>query len=185
MDKIFLRKKALNDLKAFAENPAAKTFLEKELYQKLFASDDWKKAKIIGLTLSQKMEINTRPIIEKAWSEGKVTAIPKTKEKPFMDFYTYQKNDKLTLSKFGILEPNEIEAKRIAFEQVDLLLVPGLVFHPEGYRIGFGGGFYDYLLSLRDFQTVSLAFPFQLNANWTAEIFDQKVKKIITNGESS
>ncbi|MDR2833749.1 MAG: 5-formyltetrahydrofolate cyclo-ligase [Streptococcaceae bacterium] len=181
MKKDKLRKQTIIDLQKLSENPAAKQMLENKLHQKLFTSPEWKNAQTIGLTISQQIEINTKPIITKAWSEGKAIVIPKTQKKPVMDFYQYEQNAPLQLTKYGLLEPIGNE-KKIAPDSIDLLIVPGLIFHQKGYRIGFGGGFYDAYLAQFHGVTLSLAFPFQLNSNWQPEIFDQPVDKIITNG---
>ena len=45
---------------------------------------------------------------------------------------------------------------------IDLLVVPGLIFGPTGYRIGYGGGFYDRFLTTFNNDTVSLIFSDQI-----------------------
>jgi len=181
MEKVNLRKQMLANLRDFAQNPAAKTMLEKELYQKLYQTDEWKNAKTIGLTLSQNIEINTQPIIEQARLEEKLVAIPKTKEKPHMDFCLYDEETELVRSSFDLLEPAD-DSQILSPDKIDLLLVPGVAFHDKGYRIGFGGGFYDTYLKNFHGATISLAFPFQLNSNWQPDRFDYPVAKILTNG---
>jgi len=61
------------------------------------------------------------------------------------------------------------------------LIVPGLVFNEKGYRIGFGGGFYDRFLADYHGKTVSLAFDFQVMKEIPTESFDLPVQIIITN----
>lgn len=83
------------------------------------------------------------------------------------------------LSSFGVEEPLVFE--KVVKDEIDLLIVPGLIFSSEGYRIGFGGGYYDRFL--KDFQgpTVSLAFGEQIRDDWQPENFDIPVAKIITD----
>src|SRR5699024_2046658 len=45
---------------------------------------------------------------------------------------------------------------------IDLLVVPGLIFGPTGYRIGYGGGFYDRFITTINNDTVSLIFINQI-----------------------
>jgi 5-formyltetrahydrofolate cyclo-ligase len=64
---------------------------------------------------------------------------------------------------------------------LDLLIVPGLAFSKKGYRIGFGGGYYDRFLSAFDGKTVSLVFGEQFNDQWTPDVFDIPIDKIYTD----
>lgn len=56
-----------------------------------------------------------------------------------------------------------------------------MVFSTKGYRIGFGGGYYDRFLQDYPNQTVSLVFGEQLRDDWQAEKFDRPVNKLITD----
>ena len=46
--------------------------------------------------------------------------------------------------------------------QIDLIHVPGLTFTREGYRIGYGGGYYDRYLENFAGQTMSTIYPCQI-----------------------
>lgn len=60
---------------------------------------------------------------------------------------------------FGLMEP--VHAQHF-MPPVQLLVVPGLVFDDEGYRIGYGGGFYDALLERLSTDIITLGAAFQL-----------------------
>lgn len=60
---------------------------------------------------------------------------------------------------FGLLEP--VHAQHF-MPPVQLLVVPGLVFDDDGYRIGYGGGFYDALLERLSPDIITLGAAFQL-----------------------
>lgn len=65
---------------------------------------------------------------------------------------------------------------------VDLLLVPGLAFDPQGYRLGYGGGFYDALLDHLDGRVVTLAVGFEAQRIpvLPLEPMDQPVQGLVT-----
>lgn len=150
--------------------------------ERLMALPEWKDAGIIGLTLSMKHEINTDIIIRHAWAEDKKVALPKAnpKEKS-MDFRILNAFEDAEEAFAGIREPIPERTEPVAPHDIDLLVVPGLVFDEKGYRIGFGGGFYDRFLVKYKGLTVSLAFEMQLVDSLPAESFDLPVDIIVTN----
>ena len=62
--------------------------------------------------------------------------------------------------------------------KMDLIVVPGVAFDKLGYRIGYGGGYYDRFLSQHRSNTVSLLYDFQL-AQFNIEPHDQPVEQLI------
>lgn len=58
----------------------------------------------------------------------------------------------LQTSRFGIQEPHP-DCPLLEVEQVDLILVPAIACDVRGYRLGYGGGFYDRLLSTPEWAT--------------------------------
>ena len=84
------------------------------------------------------------------------------------------------IGNFGISEPDTQKAKEIDKNQIDLLLVPGLIFTRDGYRIGFGGGYYDRFLTDFVQPTVSLASTKQLVDDFPVEPFDIPVNYLLT-----
>ncbi|OLS41688.1 5-formyltetrahydrofolate cyclo-ligase [Bacillus sp. MRMR6] len=150
----------------------------------LYNDDDWKCAKVIGITISRHPEVDTYQIIRKAWEMGKqvVTAKCHPQEKQ-LTFRTLCEFSQLESVFYGLFEPIEEVTREIQPEFIDLLIVPGLGFTREGYRIGFGGGYYDRLLTNYKGKTISLAFDSQIVTNLPIEKHDQPVSKIITNDE--
>lgn len=71
--------------------------------------------------------------------------IPRIQPHNRMTLHPYHPQ-KLIRHKFGMLEPDP-ELPQISSDQVDLVLVPGLIFDKHGWRLGYGGGFYDTFLA--------------------------------------
>jgi 5-formyltetrahydrofolate cyclo-ligase len=158
--------------------------LSERISNKLFEDEDWKQANVIGITISKFPEVDTYRIIQTAWEQGKIIAAPKCypKEKR-MAFRIISDFSQLESVFYGLLEPVEEKTKPLNHENIDLIIVPGLGYTREGYRIGFGGGYYDRYLKDYSGKTISLAFRSQIIPSFGTEHHDVPVAKVITNDE--
>jgi len=156
--------------------------LSYEIAQNLYNHPLFQNARHIGLTISKSPEVDTLQIIRTAWAEGKKVSVPKclpsTKE---MVFRQLDRFDQLETVYSGLYEPIESETALTEGDEMDLVLVPGVAYAANGYRIGFGGGYYDrYLLNYHG-NTISLAMDCQLEDSIPAEAHDIPVQHLITN----
>ena len=116
--------------------------------------------------LSFGAEVDTRILIECAWTVGKAVALPRvvpgTRQ---MRWYAVDSLDCLERSSFGVEEPPADPAREVTPRDfhTPVALVPGLAFDREGYRLGYGGGFYDKFLAQEpEHPTLALCYGFQL-----------------------
>jgi 5-formyltetrahydrofolate cyclo-ligase len=178
-EKKVLRKRVMTELEIMPKPQYE--HLSYMLANQLFLDEHWKTANTIGVTVSRFPEADTYQIIRKAWEQGKTVVIPKclpkTKE---MVFRTLTAFDQLETVYYGLLEPIEAVTAEKDPENIDLIIVPGLAFTPDGYRLGFGGGYYDRYLQKFNGATLSLAFPAQLVPELPVEDHDIPVGKIIS-----
>lgn len=89
---------------------------------------------------------------------------------------------------FGIDEPIRDRCPERSVYDVDFVLVPGLAFDRRGGRLGYGGGFFDYLLNLRTDlveagSVVAVAFSFQILDRVPQAAWDVRVPLIVTENE--
>ncbi|MBB6454275.1 5-formyltetrahydrofolate cyclo-ligase [Salirhabdus euzebyi] len=142
----------------------------------------WKEATTIGITISMEHEWNTRYLIEAAWKEGKKVGVPKCfpKDNHKMVFYHFTDFKDLEKVYFGLFEPNPNKSKLVTKEEIELLFVPGLLFDSKGFRIGYGGGYYDRYLKGFEQTSLSIAMEKQIITNVPRDQYDQPVKHIIT-----
>ena len=173
MTKEALRQKVLTQLKS--TKPERKRRCDARLTQRFLASSAYQESTNLGLFLSMAFEFDTGEILRQSQADGKSLFIPKTYPEGRMTFMPYEK-EQLALSRFGLMEP--IGGKAIAKSELDLILVPGLVWNKAGYRIGFGGGYYDRYLADFTGKTVSLCYDFQL-LDFENEVHDVAVKEVI------
>ena len=183
MDKQVIRKQMIAKLNELSLEEHAR--LSRKIKRNIIQSDEFNKAEIIGITISRYPEIDTRLLIEAAWSMGKEVAVPRCKpDTREMDFRLLTSFDDLESVYMDLLEPIIAKTTSVLKEQIDLQIVPGVVFSNEGYRIGFGGGYYDrYMVGYKG-ETISLCFESQTGYDMPVEQHDVPVGKIITESRS-
>ncbi|WP_057911735.1 5-formyltetrahydrofolate cyclo-ligase [Peribacillus muralis] len=151
-----------------------------KIAENLFSLEEWQKAKTIGITISIHPEVSTLRIIEQAWREGKKVAVPKCDpHQKSMEFKKISSFDELESVYHGLLEPVANTAKATK-DELDVLIVPGLAFTIEGFRLGFGGGYYDRFLPGYKGATLALAYELQLVEELPIDVHDIAVGKLIT-----
>lgn len=142
---------------------------------------EWQNAQTIGITISGEYEVNTEHLIKYAWENNKRIVVPKCHPKTQkMTFREITSFDQLEVVYYGLKEPIEDQTTSVDQGLIDLVVVPGLSFTKQGYRLGHGGGYYDRYLSTYTGQTISLAFPIQIVETLPIEKFDVPVQKLVT-----
>ena len=150
----------------------------------LYGTEEWQNSKTIAITVSNFPEVETWQIIKRGWEEGKNIVVPKcSPSDKRLIFYKLDSFDQLEKVFFGLFEPNPPKTVRVEKEDIELVVVPGLAFMRNGYRLGFGGGYYDRFLEQYNGMTASLAFQEQLVEKVPVEQFDLPVSKIISERE--
>ncbi len=178
MDKKHLREQSLALLKRL-HNQNHQDFLD--IHDNLKASLLWQEAFLIGITVAKSPEIPTIPLIESAWHAGKKICVPKCNPSDrSMKFYQIDDLSQLEPSKFGVLEPIVSITQPIDSGAIDLLVVPGLMFNHSGYRIGFGGGYYDRFLEKNALLTVSIIHSQQISDKIIIEDHDIPISSLFT-----
>ena len=169
-----LRKQVLQEMKAISQEQ--KPAIDQALTERLLHHPFYQEAKVIATYLSFPHEFQTQELIEQALKDGKKVLIPKTYPKGRMDFVVYNPQQ-LVKTSFGLLEPQG-DLEVVDASQIDLIHVPGLAFTREGYRIGYGGGYYDRYLELFTGHTLSTIYPCQIQ-DFIPENHDIPVQEVL------
>ena len=169
-----LRKQVLQEMKALSLEQ--KQFIDQVLTERLLQHPFYQEAKVIATYLSFSHEFQTQGLIEQALKDGKKVLIPKTYPKGRMDFVVYDPQQ-LVKTSFGLLEPQG-NLEVVDVSKIDLIHVPGLVFTTEGYRIGYGGGYYDRYLKHFSGHTFSTIYPCQIR-DFIPEKHDIPVQEVL------
>ena len=150
--------------------------------QQLYQTDVWMEASTIAITVSKAPEVDTFQIIRKGWEQGKRMVVPKCEPKSRkLNFRELKRFSELETVYYGLLEPITTETESVSADEIDLVVVPGLAFSKGGYRLGFGGGYYDRFLANYQGNTVSLAFKDQIVPEVPVESHDIPVQKIVSS----
>lgn len=175
MTKQSLRQEKLKLMKSFQSN-SYKVESDHYLAEHLYQTSEYKNAKRIGIVLSMPHEVDTYSIIEHMLNDGKIVFVPETDyEHCRMSFKALSHLESIGPDVKGI---NHVTVEADITNQLDLLVVPGVVFNTIGYRIGYGGGYFDKFLSFYKQSTISLLYDFQLD-DFEVESHDEPVEKLI------
>lgn len=143
----------------------------------------FQKAQVIHLYLSYATEVETGSLFSLARRKNKRIVVPvmdiSSKSLHFSELNTLRP-DILEKGPLGILQPYSNFQKEVDPATIDLWIVPGLGFDPQGNRLGYGGGYYDRVLQRRKTTVVGLAFEIQILPHLPFEETDVPVDYIIT-----
>ncbi len=169
-----LRKKLLEKRNALS----AYEVLEKsnEIISKLTSLEEFKKTEKLLCYISFGNEVYTHGLI-KAYAGIKKIAVPVVDGDNLLLSYIKDWKE-LSTGTYGILEPKEIRIAKP--KEIEIAIVPGIVFDERGYRIGYGKGYFDRLLSKTNAKKIGLAYDFQVLKEIPSEQHDVKMDMIIT-----
>jgi len=143
----------------------------------------WREAKVVAAFIAMRGEADPAALVAEALGSGRRVTLPRV-DAEARELRMHEFDEATVLSPqgaYGILEPPE-DAPLTPLDEVDLVLVPALVLDPLGYRIGYGGGFYDRLLpSMHNATRVAIAYDFQLLAEIPTHDHDQRVDYVVTD----
>ena len=171
-----LRKETIAAMNRLPES--VKTQADEQLTQRLLELPAFQDAKTLATYLSFDHEFSTAGLIQAALQLGKRVCVPRTYLQGRMEFVEYDP-DILEKTRFGLLEPNE-RGQVVDKSEIDLIHVPGLVFQSKGYRIGYGGGYYDRYLEDFTGKTVSTIYSIQ-QGEFQPNAFDIAVQEVLVH----
>lgn len=125
----------------------------------------WRASRVVLAYASFRQEVDTFPLLAEALARGKELVLPRVdRASRSLDLLRVKDLETdLRPGYQGILEPDPARCAPTDPHLIDLVLVPGVVFDRRGFRLGYGGGYYDRLLgSLPRAVRVGLAFSLQV-----------------------
>ena len=124
-----------------------------KILQIFFDSDIYKNSSNIALYYPFGNELNIKPIFN---NDTKKFFIPKINDNDEMFFVEYKLESELIEGKYGISEP--ALSNEANMQNVDLMIVPALMVDKNGYRLGYGKGYYDKFFHNNKFNGIKVVF---------------------------
>ena len=114
--------------------------------QQISSSSPWSQAENILFYWPLAGEADVRPLLEQAQKQGKQPYLPllDVLQPGLMEAAAYAGEGCLQQGEHGIWQPQHTSV--LEPDKLDLILIPALAFDVTGYRLGFGGGYYDRYL---------------------------------------
>ncbi len=153
------------------------------LVERLTSLPQYAAARTVLVTMAIGSEWNTRPFLDRARADGKKLALVRITPPPrHLEIHVVDDPDRdLVPGVWDIPEPDPAKCRRITLDEVDFAVVPALAVDRHGYRLGYGAGYFDRLLTgrkPRTFAVTALPASFVVES-LPHETHDQRVDFIV------
>jgi len=165
-------------------DPDIRKAKDDRIKERLFSLPEFQQAPILFLFASFRSEVSTFTQIAEALTLGKRVILPSVDSmNKELRLYEIKELSELSAGYMGIPEPAVTEDRERDINDVTLVIMPGAAFDPKGNRLGYGGGYYDRLLSRlrRNIPLVALAYEEQLLDSLPSVPHDIRVHMIVTD----
>ena len=180
MDTVKEQKKHLREIMLEQRNETPRSVRKahsEKICQQLWEAILNNKAQVIHCYLTMGSEINVLPLLQLALDTGLTVVVPKTLKNRQMQNLVLTDLKNMEPGVFGTYHPKDT---REYIGNYDLIVVAGLAFDKNGYRVGYGGGYYDTFLAAHPSAVkIGIAFPFQMVATVPVEEHDIKLDKVL------
>ena len=153
-----VKKELRAEMRAIRRNmiPPLRAEKNRLIFQRLIRLPQYQKAHTIITYVSTELEVDTRQLMERAWQDGKKVVVPRcvagTRN---MEMCYIDSMDDLEPGAYNIPEPKQ-SCKLCHEWKGSLCIVPAFCNDRKGYRLGYGGGYYDRFLSQYSGWTVGI-----------------------------
>lgn len=161
--------------------PRRKSDMDGKIGARFAALKEYRSAPVVYTYVSKPLEVDTLRLIERALADGKRVAVPRCLPETLgMEFYEIASVGDLAPGCYGVLEPVAGKSRPARECAGALCIVPGLSFDSQGYRLGYGKGYYDRFLANFTGVTVGLCYSGCTRWNLPHGYFDRPVDILIT-----
>ncbi|WP_285906006.1 5-formyltetrahydrofolate cyclo-ligase [Pseudodesulfovibrio pelocollis] len=188
MDKKRLRGEMLARRGQLQQDEAAVSRASEGVQELIRTLAEWRAAREVLVYWPKGGEVDVRPLVSELWERGCRVLLPRCRpDAPGeMDLACAACESDLTPGPYSLLEPDAHRCPAVASCNPDLALIPGVSFDRRGFRLGFGGGYYDRLLASGTMGRpllVGIAYAFQLVDELPVQPWDMPVDIVCTEEE--
>ncbi len=183
MDKAQLRRELQNCLLSITSQQRSEK--SRKACQNLVSIPQFQSASTVMMFLSLPHEVDTSEAILNAWQLGKAVAVPKVswQQRHMIAVQIHSLETGISTEASGLQNP--IAGVPVAFEEIDLVVTPGLGFDKKGNRLGRGGSYYDRFFANTELKASRCGFAFaeQLIEKIPVAEHDEPVDIVVTEKE--
>lgn len=156
-----------------------------EIVRRLTGLPEIRDASILMVFLSFGSEVRTDGIIRWGWENEKRIVVPRCRpEERRLTPCLLSEFSELETGHYGIREPKAGLARSVPAGEIDAVLVPAVAFDRRGYRVGYGGGYYDrFLPEVPKGVRIGVAFCCQILSEIPVDPHDIPAERIVTEEE--
>ncbi|MGI6248597.1 MAG: 5-formyltetrahydrofolate cyclo-ligase [Acutalibacteraceae bacterium] len=159
----------------------AKRRLDIKIFNRFINLWQFRDCETLLIYASIDIEVDTRKIIDYALEKGKRVALPRCVEGTRnIEYYLIENINQTGPGAFGVLEPDINLTEKLSVFESSLCVVPGLAYDLQGYRLGFGKGYFDRFLSDNNISTIGICYEECIFPEIPRGRYDKSVDMIIT-----
>jgi len=182
-EKQIWRRKCLKMRAEICAETSNKRNKDEAIFRRAVQLPKFESSETVFLYASKPEETDTFQLIEYGLKAGKKICLPRCQtEETNLTFYQIKTLEDLEKSHFGVYEPIVPRCEKI--ETADICFVPGVAFDRQGYRIGYGKGYYDRFLKGKNMYKVGLCYNSLLFEKLPTGQYDEAVNEILTDLKS-
>jgi len=174
-----LRRLALSRRRAIAPDEARER--SGQIQQRVWDMPEVQRAaSILTYVSARDNEVSTHDLIVRLLAAEKAVWVPITDEDGTLRWSRLSAFSELVPGRYGILEPAPMYQRFLPWKEPAVCLTPGLLFTPQGHRVGYGKGCFDRFLPGHALFTVGLAYDCQIESALPMEAHDVPLDCVVT-----
>ena len=162
--------------------------LSQVIEDRLYNCEKFLACRDVMFYLSFGNEVRTDEMIKRALMDGKRVYVPRLvkRERRLEVCEIKDMDQEFELGSYDIREPSRSNSRVVSPSKIDAAIAPGLAFDHSGRRVGFGGGYYDWLIKQLPEEALRLAvaYGFQIIDSVPQDPWDERVQKIFADNDT-